>query len=291
MDRVGDTVDRLNEITSSAEGILDTVGEGVELLEDCVDEAGSALGAGAKGEQELRDMIQKMKDYNAIQKECAAAIREDAKNMLKALAEGDLEGASELAADIEEQAAEYKKAAQGKLETLKQFREAIKDLPAIADKLRGSAGSLEEAMDTLEHVSYDVADTAAEVHRLFRDLADRDDIQFKPLGDDYKAKGDQVHDSVSAIGDQLDLLNQEVGATGDALSADMRNLKDQLRVISDVLDDAADDARESDKDDLWSDVSEEERSIRPPLERPRAASTTVWWRETSMQEAWQEPWP
>ena len=45
----------------------------------------------------------------------------------------------------------------GKLETLKQFREAIKDLPAIADKLRGSAGSLEEAMDTLEHVSYDVA--------------------------------------------------------------------------------------------------------------------------------------
>lgn len=48
MDRVGDTVDRLNEITSSAEGILDTVGEGVELLEDCVDEAGSALGAGAK---------------------------------------------------------------------------------------------------------------------------------------------------------------------------------------------------------------------------------------------------
>ena len=258
MDRVGDTVDRLNEITSSAEGILDTVGEGVELLEDCVDEAGSALGAGAKGEQELRDMIQKMKDYNNIQKECAAAIREDAKNMLKALAEGDLEGASELAADMEEQAAEYKNAAQGKLETLKQFREAIKDLPAIADKLRGSAGSLEEAMDTLEHVSYDVADTAAEIHRLFRDLADRDDIQFKPLGDDYKAKGDQVHDSVSAIGDQLDLLNQEVGATGDALSADMRSLKDQLQVISDVLDDAADDARESDKDDLWSDVSEEE---------------------------------
>lgn len=258
MDRVGDTVDRLNEITSSAEGILDTVGEGVELLEDCVDEAGSALGAGAKGEQELRDMIQKMKDYNAIQKECAAAIREDAKNMLKALAEGDLEGASELAADMEEQAAEYKNAAQGKLETLKQFREAIKDLPAIADKLRGSAGSLEEAMDTLEHVSYDVADTAAEVHRLFQDLSDRDDIQFKSLGDDYKAKGDQVHDSVSAIGDQLDLLNQEVGATGDALSADMRSLKDQLQVISDVLDDAADDARESDKDDLWSDVSEEE---------------------------------
>ncbi len=258
MDRVGDTVDRLNEITSSAEGILDTVGEGVELLEDCVDEAGSALGAGAKGEQELRDMIQKMKDYNAIQKECAAAIREDAKNMLKALEEGDLEGASELAADMEEQAAEYKNAAQGKRETLKQFREAIKDLPAIADKLRGSAGSLEEAMDTLEHVSYDVADTAAEVHRLFQDLSDRDDIQFKPLGDDYKAKGDQVHDSVSAIGDQLDLLNQEVGATGDALSADMRSLKDQLQVISDVLDDAADDARESDKDDLWSDVSEEE---------------------------------
>ena len=225
MDRVGDTVDRLNEITSSAEGILDTVGEGVELLEDCVDEAGSALGAGAKGEQELRDMIQKMKDYNAIQKECAAAIREDAKNMLKALAEGDLEGASELAADMEEQAAEYKNAAQGKLETLKQFREAIKDLPAIADKLRGSAGSLEEAMDTLEHVSYDVADTAAEVHRLFQDLSDRDDIQFKSLGDNYKAKGDQVHDSVSAIGDQLDLLNQEVGATGDALSADMRSLK------------------------------------------------------------------
>lgn len=113
-------------------------------------------------------------------------------------------------------------------------------------------------MDTLEHVSYDVADTAAEVHRLFQDLSDRDDIQFKPLGDDYKAKGNQVHDSVSAIGDQLDLLNQEVGATGDALSADMRSLKDQLQVISDVLDDAADDARESDKDDLWSDVSEEE---------------------------------
>ena len=135
-------------------------------------------------------MIQKMKDYNAIQKECAAAIREDAKNMLKALEEGDLEGASELAADMEEQAAEYKNAAQGKRETLKQFREAIKDLPAIADKLRGSAGSLEEAMDTLEHVSYDVADTAAEVHRLFQDLSDRDDIQFKPLGDDYKAKGD-----------------------------------------------------------------------------------------------------
>lgn len=38
----------------------------------------------------------------------------------------------------------------------------------------------------------------------------------------------------------------------------MRSLKDQLQVISDVLDDAADDARESDKDDLWSDVSEEE---------------------------------
>ena len=59
MDRVGDTVDRLNEITSSAEGILDTVGEGVELLEDCVDEAGSALGAGAPGHDPENEGLQR----------------------------------------------------------------------------------------------------------------------------------------------------------------------------------------------------------------------------------------
>lgn len=136
-------------------------------------------------------MIQKMKDYNAIQKECAAAIREDAKNMLKALEEGDLEGASELAADMEEQAAEYKNAAQGKRETLKQFREAIKDLPAIADKLRGSAGawrrpwipwSTSPMMWLTQPRRYTVCS---------RISPDRDDIQFKPLGDDYKAKGDR----------------------------------------------------------------------------------------------------
>lgn len=38
----------------------------------------------------------------------------------------------------------------------------------------------------------------------------------------------------------------------------MRSLKDQLQVISDVLDDAVDEPGSPDKDDLWSDVSEEE---------------------------------
>lgn len=260
MDTISDTVDRMEEITGTAESILDTTAEGIDLLEDSMDEAGDALGIGKQGTKELREKINQLRSNNHAQKECVAAMKTGAKAALQAIVSGDLSGASDAAESIKAEMDEYLELAADSKEILSEISSDTSDLPDIGRKLQNSAADLSDAMDSLDHVAGDLADTADSLHKLFRDISDRDDIQFTTLGDDYKDKGDQVHGSISSIGDQLDLLQNEVNATGDALSGDMRSLKDQLKVINDILDDAADEAREKEMDDIWDDVSEEEIS-------------------------------
>lgn len=258
MDTIDETVDRLEEISWSLEGVLDTMNDGIESLEEGMDEAGSALGVGKQGEKKMRDLINKLRLLNNSQKESVSEIRELSKNFVGALASGNIASASDATEAIKDQLDELLKSAGESRELLSQFKNLTADLPDIGIKLKRAAGDLDDAADSMGQAAHDMEDVAGQTRKLFRNIADKDEVRFLTLGDDFKEKGDQIHDTIDAISDQMDLLRNEMDSTGDTLSGDMRDLKDQLRVIGDILDDAADEARDWEKDDLWDDVSEAE---------------------------------
>ncbi len=142
---------------------------------------------------------------------------------------------------------------------------AMKELQSafsnIADMTGGIQEGLEEFADGMgifEGAVRDTADVIEEIHDLFKDLADREPIEFDKLGDDFHQAEDGLHSSVTGIGDQLDLLREETDRSGDTLSSDIRALGDQFQVIADLLIDALNDSQDKDAGDLWDDVSEEQ---------------------------------
>ena len=141
--------------------------------------------------------------------------------------------------------------------SMRQLREAILSFSEVSGGMEDALTVLADAMDTFEGAFRDMGDVADDVHDLFDDLSSRDPIEFDKLGDDFHQAEDDLHSAVNGIGDQMDLLREEVNISGDTLSGDIRDLGDQFQVIADLILDAFSDARDLDEEDLWDDVSEE----------------------------------
>ena len=256
LNRVSDTLDRMEDISGGLESSLATAQDGIDGLEDSLDETKGALGVGTKQEKEIRDLIDELKELNKRRHAAVSEAKKQAGVLRQALKDRDLKKAGQAADAMSEAAEEYIKATGEYREKLSELSKILDGLSDIGVNLRNGAAALNRSLNDLDQASDDLTNVAGQVEDMFSSLSNKPDINFSTFDDDYKNKGDQIHSSVRSIEDQMDLLQKDVDSTGDSLSGDMRAMKDQIRSIRNVIDDAIDEAAE--KDDLWDDVSEEE---------------------------------
>ncbi len=141
--------------------------------------------------------------------------------------------------------------------SMKAVQDAFSKFAGMSEGMDGGLRDFAQAMDCFEQAARDTGDVFDDLHDLFADLADREPVQLDKLGDDFHQAEDDLHNAVSGMGDQLDALRASLNSSGDTLSADIRALGDQFQVVANLLLDVIEDARDTNVDNLWDDVSEE----------------------------------
>lgn len=257
-DAVDETVYRMEQITENGAYALKSMGDGLDALETGIENAGELFAGASDNIDGIRENIEILRECRTQMKTSQEQIKKSISALFKAGAESDAEAAIKAAETIAESARNALRAVETYNRTLKVLREKLKDIPDTDGMFDDSLRSLTEAAEAFSGAAEEVEDVADEIHRMFKSLSKRDPIEMKTFGDDYQDKGDQLHASVNAIGDQLDFLKEEADRTGDDLSDDVNKMRDQLKVISDLLQDAATEVRDRDKNDYWKDVSEED---------------------------------
>lgn len=142
--------------------------------------------------------------------------------------------------------------------SMQSIQDALSGFAGMTDGLEDGLGGMSNAMDRFETAARDMGDMLDDIHALFQDLAGRDPVEFDKLGGGFHRAEDDLHSAITNMGDQMDLLREELDASGGTLSADIRALGDQFQVVSNLLLDAISDDSGEESGALWDDVSEEE---------------------------------
>lgn len=143
--------------------------------------------------------------------------------------------------------AEGLQAACGKLE------EALAALQAAVNGAASASGKLGQALRDLR----DVSTSAGVIGRLLRDafqtigkaldgLTENGPVEFSPLGDEVRQAGDSLYDAMAGLSGEMETLNDMLQEGGDAVTADLRAVSRQFRVVFDVFADTV--------TDLWDDA-------------------------------------
>lgn len=144
------------------------------------------------------------------------------------------------------------------VQSVTQLKDALLDLSHTSGGLGDGASGAALAMDALEGAAWDAGQVAKELYDTLWELAERETLELDPIGEEYRDAGDNVHSAVSGIGEQMDLLREELSGTGDTLENDLRNLETQFGRVVDIIIDAFHEIQDGKDQELWEDVSEEE---------------------------------
>ncbi len=125
-----------------------------------------------------------------------------------------------------------------------------------AGRLDDGMKLLSDSMEIFKKGAKSLGDTLDDMHKLFSDLSKREKVELDKLGSGFHNAEESLHQSVTGIGNQIDALNDEVGAAGDTVSAEIRDLTSQFQTVTNLLYESISDLREKDAEDIWDDVSE-----------------------------------
>ncbi len=84
------------------------------------------------------------------------------------------------------------------------------------------------------------------------------DLAFSTLGDAFDAHKENLHNQLQAISDVLKILNDDASNYSDAVNNDLKAVNDQLNVVFNILSDRLTDYSETDTEELYEEVSDED---------------------------------
>lgn len=139
------------------------------------------------------------------------------------------------------------------------LRSALEQLRRAANDAERMGGSLQSAFQRLADLSGDasgIADLLSVSVDKIKDAVDylreTGAITLTPIGDDYRAAGDQLFDDLSGVSTAMGDLNDTVSAASDTLTADLRAINRQFTSLMELVLDALTDLQD-DVDDGFSD--------------------------------------
>ncbi len=132
------------------------------------------------------------------------------------------------------------------IDSVKNVSELAKEASSLAekgiDKMSGGADSLKDAMDKLEAIANHLTEDG-EIHL--------------PSASDYMEESiEQMSDTVKAVQDEFAALNDIVKEKKNNAVDDLQRVSGRFDAIADILEDAYDNYLNSDKDEMYEDVSD-----------------------------------
>lgn len=154
------------------------------------------------------------------------------------------------------------KAADSLNEAFEKLQSAAEALDPVSDDVSGALDKFEEAADAASSIGKSLENAFTLFGDAVRILTEDGPKEFLRLGDDFRNAGNTLQGSVTSMTDDLEALNRQFNENSGTVADDLRAINGQLRVIADMVIDAAADiedfASNPSVGDSYQDTSDED---------------------------------
>ncbi len=122
----------------------------------------------------------------------------------------------------------------------------------LSDALHDTDNSLHD----IYQMSASVAEAAAATERALQDLAEKEELSFAKLEEDFDTSRETLYNSITEISDILDFINTTASNKNKQMGDDIQAVSDQLFAITETIRDAF--AEDSEEKEYIEDISNED---------------------------------
>lgn len=131
-------------------------------------------------------------------------------------------------------------------------------LPYAGDAADDVKDDLGKATDEVQSMIDSLKSASDGVRGIVDYINAQPDLAFSTLGDAFDAHKENLHNQLQAISDVLKILNDDASNYSDAVNNDLKAVNDQLNVVFNILSDRLTDYSETDTEELYEEVSDED---------------------------------
>lgn len=222
---------------------------------DSVHNAQNSYGQAGESIQSVIDELKKMDSpENAKKLEDAVLRQQEASEKVSAAMQAILDSSNvtaEQLAELERSLEEMSDASYALLQDLNDILQTSGALPNIGNDLSTSVKHLQDSTDSLK--------TALQDTKSIANYADgQPDIRFSTLGAEFSGNRENLHQQLKKMSDSLQNLSDDASACTDQINDDLRAVNDQVNLVFHLLADSLTNYSEFDVEELYEDVDIED---------------------------------
>lgn len=264
--RISDTIDKLAPVSAELTNASERLETAVRQLREAVTEVENASDISRDGMRYIEKALDEMEDAQAAFNTASAPLedaRDSFSDALAAFGEAvklTTEGAS--ADEIEEKAKQGMDALSEAMDALSvagdSMRAGMEDVadalsavweavPYFKDAQKPVGDALSDAADSLHELyrmSSSMTEAMAGIERTMEDLAEKEELSFARLDEDFDSSKEALSDSVTEITDILNFINNTVADKNGIIGDDIQAVSDQLFAITDTIKEAFEEDQE-----------------------------------------------
>lgn len=144
---------------------------------------------------------------------------------------------------------------------LENFSDKLSDYgDEISEELNEAKDGLADGLDLLSFAADDIKTSLGDMKDIISDLADEKPLELIKLSDEFRGASEELFNSLSGIGDELDSLKSTLSSEGDKLTGDLSSINNQFRLIMNMMIDEFEEltSGEHSLEDIFIDVSDED---------------------------------
>ena len=264
--QINDVSARISWVISESEPILDEINNAVEILEDAsslLKQASQTMeGAGEQGDAvaaELQQASKDLKDAAAYAGNCESQLRaalEIAARIVKGENGEDVIQSLQDAWNAAETEAQNAKAS---LESaLTHGDNARAELEDMGDQGSKALSLLTQALDSLNQEMSAMGNVSDQIASVIAELAEKPAISFTPVDSSVTSQGDALDAALSQVLNSASKLQGSVSSSSNTLLGDFNAINGQLQVITDLLQQQMEEAKDKDAADSFEDISDQD---------------------------------
>lgn len=264
--QINDVSARISWVINQTEPILDITSEAFDVLEEASSLLAQAaqtvesLGdQGAAAASELKQASQSVQDAVSSGNSCVAHL----KAALQIAAEfPNTEDTSALVAKILEELSAAKTELFNSKTSLENAVSHLNNATALLESM-GEPGSnalqdLTSVTDLLNQVVSSMGTGADQLQQIVAELADNPAISFSPVGSEITSKGDALDAALSQVLNSASGIQDSLSSTSTTLLNDIQAINRQIGVITELVKQNMEEAKEKDPADSFEDISDED---------------------------------
>lgn len=144
---------------------------------------------------------------------------------------------------------------------LENFSDKLSDYgDEISEELNEAKDGLADGLDLLSFAADDIKTSLGDMKDIISDLANEKPLELVKLSDSFRDASEELFNSLSGIGDELDGLRNTLSSEGDKLTGDLSSINNQFRLIMNMMIDEVEELTNGEHklEDIFIDVSDED---------------------------------